>query len=192
MQSILRHLQLASSVVLLTYLSLHLENHALGIWSLDLAARGTVLLYGSAGLHFALALRTVYDRRHQWTLQLAEWVRLWAGLSLPVLLIRRAVAAHLAASLYGFEPDYKKIVVSLTTSGTQGLQLARLAPGCVHNRLVLWIRFRHYPFVRLAKPALIPALVILPSLSAAGFVQMARAVLAANAMLPPTFCVSSC
>ncbi|WP_408257506.1 hypothetical protein [Paraburkholderia xenovorans] len=92
MQSILRHLQLASSVVPLTYLSLHLENHTLGIWSLDLAARCTVLLYGSAGLNFALALRKVYERRNHWTLPLAEWIRLWAGLSLPVLLTRRAVA----------------------------------------------------------------------------------------------------
>lgn len=99
MQSILRHLQLASSVVRLTYLSLRLENHALGIWSLDLAARGTVLLYGSAGLHFALALHTVYERRHHWTLPLAERIRPWAGLSLPVLIIRRAVATHGDAAL---------------------------------------------------------------------------------------------
>jgi adenylate cyclase len=63
MQPISRHLQLASGVVLLTYLFLHLVNHALGIWSLDLAGRGlmlairlwhsapgTILLYGSAAL----------------------------------------------------------------------------------------------------------------------------------------------
>ena len=40
MQSVLRRLQLGSGIVLLTYLFLHLINHALAIWSLDLAGRG--------------------------------------------------------------------------------------------------------------------------------------------------------
>jgi adenylate cyclase len=186
-------LQLAAGVVLMTYLSLCLVDQALGVWSLDLSGRsltlvirlwhsapGTVLLYGSAGLHFALALRTVYERRH-WTLPLAEWIRLWAGLSLPVLLVRHAVATRLAASLYGFEPDCTKIVVTLITSGPQGLQLSLPAPRWVHGCLGLWIRFRHYPFVRRAVSALIAVLVILPSLSAAGYIQITRAVLAANA-----------
>lgn len=149
---------------------------AIRLWH---SAAGTVLLYGSAGLHFALALRTVHERRH-WTLPLNEWIRLRGGLA--ALLVRHAVATRLAASLYGFEPDYTKIVVSLITSGTQGLQLALLAPGWVHGCLVLWIRFRHYPFVHRAKPAVIAVLVTLPSLSAAGFVQMTRAALTANAL----------
>lgn len=39
-QLILRRLQLGSGVVPLIYLFFHLVNHALGIWSLDLAGRG--------------------------------------------------------------------------------------------------------------------------------------------------------
>ncbi|WP_158939888.1 hypothetical protein [Burkholderia sp. S171] len=196
MQPISRHLQLASGVVLLTYLFLHLVNHALGIWSLDLAGRGlilaiklwhstpgTILLYGSAALHFSLALRTLYGRRH-WVLPVTEWIRLWAGLSLPLLLIRHAVGTRLAASLYGFEPDYEKIVIALISSGTQGLQLALLAPGWVHGCLGLWLRFRHYEFMRRCKPALIALLIGLPLLSAAGFMHMTRIVEAANAPLP--------
>jgi adenylate cyclase len=196
MQPISRHLQLASGVVLLTYLFLHLVNHALGIWSLDLAGRGlmlairlwhstpgTILLYGSAALHFSLALRTLYGRRH-WVLPAAEWIRLWAGLSLPLLLIRHAVGTRLAASLYGFEPDYEKIVISLISSGTQGLQLALLAPGWVHGCLGLWLRFRHHDFMRRSKPALLALLICLPLLSAAGFMHMTRTVEAASARLP--------
>ena len=81
-----RHLRLASGLVLLSYVSLHMINHALGIWSIALAERGliwsialwqslpgTVLLYGAAGVHFALACRTVYTRRH-WDLPIIEWV----------------------------------------------------------------------------------------------------------------------
>src|SRR5579871_2897901 len=176
MQAVLRRLQLGSGVVLLVYLFLHLLNHALGIWSLELAGRGLVLalrlwrsipgtiaLYGAATLHFALAVRTIYGRRH-WTLPIAEWVRLWAGLSLPLLLIRHAVTTRLASSLYGFEPDYERVVILLLTSGTQGLQLALLAPGWIHGCLGLWFRLRHFPLALRMKPALLALVVVLPLL----------------------------
>jgi adenylate cyclase len=195
-QVVLRRLQLVSGVTLLIYLFLHLINHALGIWSLDLAGRGlmlalwlwrswlgTILLYGAAALHFSLALHTIYGRRH-WTLSATEWVRLWAGLSLPLLLIRHAVATRLAGSLYGFEPNYERIVVLLITSGTQGLQLALLAPGWLHGCLGLWLRLRHYPRVHRAKPALLAVLVGMPLLSAAGFLRMKQAVVSMHVSLP--------
>ncbi|MFM0637745.1 hypothetical protein PQQ63_13685 [Paraburkholderia metrosideri] len=196
LQTILRRLQLGSGVVLLVYLFLHLVNHALGIWSLDLAGRGltfalwiwhsvpgTILLYGSALLHFALAVRTIYGRRH-WSLPPAEWIRLWAGLSLPLLLIRHAVATRLAASLYGFEPNYERIVIALIASGTQGLQLALLAPGWIHGCLGVWFRLRHYPAMQRARPALLALLIVLPLLSAVGFLRMKQAVVAMHAVLP--------
>jgi adenylate cyclase len=195
MQPILRRLQLGSGVVLLTYISLHLINHALGIWSLDLAERGlalamriwrslpgTILLYGAAGLHFSLALRTIYRRQH-WALSATEWVRLWAGLSLPLLLIRHAVGTRVAASFYGFDANYGRVVIALIMSGTQGLQIALLAPGWVHGCLGVWLRLRHHAAVRRAKPVLVALLAGLPLLSAAGFVRMTRAVVAASGSL---------
>jgi adenylate cyclase len=195
LQAVLRRLQLGSGVVLLVYLFLHLVNHALGTWSLELAGRGLVLalwlwrsvpgtlaLYGAAALHFALAMHTIYGRRH-WSLPLAEWVRLWAGLSLPLLLIRHAVTTRLASSLYGFEPDYERVVILLQTSGTQGLQLALLAPGWVHGCLGLWFRLRHFPLARRMKPVLLAWVVLLPLLSAAGFIRMMRAVEAKSVVL---------
>ena len=196
-QSILRRLQLGSGLVMLTYLFLHLINHALGIWSIDLAGRGLVLalrlwrsvpgtvsLYGAASVHFALALHTTYERRH-WALPRAEWIRLWAGLSLPLLLIRHAVSTRLASTLYGFEPDYERVIVVLLTSGTQGLQLALLAPGWIHGCLGLWFRLRHYSWARRLKPALLALFVQLPLLSAAGFIRMLRFVEGKSRVLPP-------
>jgi adenylate cyclase len=193
----MRRLQLGSGVVMLIYVFLHLVNHARGIWSLDLAGQGlmlamrlwhstpgTILLYGSAALHFALALHTIYPRRY-WALAPAEWLRLWAGLCLPLLLIRRAVGTRIAASLYGFEANYERIVISLITSGTQGLQLALLAPGWIRGCLGLWFRIRHYAMVRRAKPALFALPVLLPRLSAAGFVRMMRAVVEMHAIPAP-------
>lgn len=193
----LQRLQLCSGVVLWLYISIHLVNHALGIGSLEIAERGltlairlwhslpgTILLYGAAGLHFALALRTIYSRQH-WALPPTEWLRLWAGLSLPVLLIRHAVGTRVAASFYGFEPNYERVIVSLLVSGTQGLQLALLAPGWVHGCLGLWLHLRRYAPLRRAKLALLAILVLLPVLSAAGFVQMARAIVPGNTVLAP-------
>ncbi|MBB5504501.1 adenylate cyclase [Paraburkholderia sp. JPY681] len=195
MQTALRRLQLGSGVVLLVYLFLHLLNHALGIWSLELAGRGldlalrlwrsapgTIALYGAAALHFALAMRTIYARRH-WALPPAEWVRLWAGLSLPLLLIRHAVTTRLASMLYGFEPDYERIVIQLLTTGTQGLQLALLAPGWIHGCLGLWFRLRQMPWALRMKPMLLTWVILLPLLSAAGFVRMMRAVEAKRPIL---------
>lgn len=59
-----RRLQLGSGILLWIYISVHLINHALGVWSIDIAERGltlaiglwqslpgTILLYGAAGLH---------------------------------------------------------------------------------------------------------------------------------------------
>jgi adenylate cyclase len=166
------------------------------LWSLALAERGlglaialwhsvpgTIALYGAALLHFTLAMRTVYERR-LWSMQPTEWVRLWAGFSLPLLLIRHAVATRLATSLYGFEPSYEGIVVALIAGGTQGLQLALLAPGWVHGCLGLWLRLRHRAAVRRLKPVLLAVFVLLPLLSAAGFLAMARSVRLAHAALP--------
>jgi adenylate cyclase len=188
LQAVPRRLQFGSGLVMLTYLFLHLTNHALGLWSLELAGRGlvvalrlwrstpgTIALYGAASLHFSLALHTIYRRRH-WELPAAEWIRLWAGLSLPLLLIRHAVTTRLASTLYGFEPNYEQVVGMLLTSGTQGLQLALLAPGWVHGCLGLWFRLRHYPLAQRMKLGLLAAAGLLPLLSAGGFIRMMRAV----------------
>ncbi len=183
-----RHLRLASGIVLLSYVSLHMINHALGIWSIALAERGltwaialwqslpgTVLLYGAAGVHLALACRTVYTRRH-WDLPIIEWVRLWAGFSLPLLLIGHVVTTRLAATLYHAEPNYHLVVTTLVRSGAQGWQLALLAPGWLHGCLGLWLSLQRFAPMRRAKPFLIGIVVLVPLLSAFGFLRMERAV----------------
>jgi hypothetical protein len=71
-----RSLRLASGLVLFTYITAHLVNHALGLVSLKTAEAGlefavevwgswpgTVLLYGAFAIHFVLALWPVYERR---------------------------------------------------------------------------------------------------------------------------------
>src|SRR5580693_897739 len=92
-------LRLLSGTVLLTYIALHLANHALGLISLDAAEAGlavavivwhsmpmTIVLYSAAATHVMLAIFAVYERR---TLKLppVELLRIALGLWLPVMLI---------------------------------------------------------------------------------------------------------
>jgi adenylate cyclase len=183
-----RRLRLGSGLILLTYITLHLVNHALGLWSLDLAERGltvsvrlwrslpgSILLYGAALLHFALACRTIYLRPH-WALPVTEWVRLWAGLSLPVLLIRHFVGTRLAATLFDATATYAHVVANLIATGTQGWQFALLAPGWLHGCLGLWIGLRRHNWIRRLKPVLIGLVALPPILSALGFAAMTRTV----------------
>jgi adenylate cyclase len=197
----IHQLRLASGLVLFAYIALHLTNHALGVISLDLAERGlglavliwqsrpgTVLLYGAAAVHFGLALRTVFLRRH-WNLPLIETIRLASGFSLPLLLIGHVVTTRVTASFYDVPVSYGRIVALLVASGSQGWQLALLAPGWLHGSLGLWITLRRRPWAQRLKPVLSALVLGLPLLAALGFLRMTREVdispAAMAARLPP-------
>lgn len=179
-----RPLRLASGLVMLVYLTLHLVSHALGLVSLAAAEAmleftvrlwhglvGTALLYGAFALHFALALRTIFQRRH-WKLPAIEWVRLWSGFGLPLLLIGHAVSTRVAASVYGLEPTYHRVIDGLVRAGSEGWQIALLAPGWLHGCLGLWLTLRHRPAIRRLWPLGLVLLIAVPVLSAGGFLAM--------------------
>ena len=97
--SLRRNLRMASGLVLFTYITAHLLNHALGLISLNTAEEalgyaeeiwgslpGTVLLYGAAVVHFLLALWAIYERR-TFRLPPAELLRIALGFTLPLILI---------------------------------------------------------------------------------------------------------
>jgi adenylate cyclase len=180
-----RRLRLFSGLVLFTYITLHLINHALGIFSLALAESGlrlaltfwrvpviSFLLYGAAAVHFSLALWTIYSRR-EWHLPPLEILRLASGFSLPLILIGHVVTTRLADTLFDVRPSYASVIAHLQVTGREGLQLALLAPGWVHGCLGLWITLRRSPVMRRMKLPLIGCLVLLPSLAAIGFFRMA-------------------
>ncbi|MBN8939541.1 MAG: hypothetical protein J0H01_08630 [Rhizobiales bacterium] len=187
-EAAIRRLRFASGLVLFAYISLHLINHALGVISLDLAERGlglavvvwhsrpgTVLLYGAAAVHFGLALRTVFLRRH-WRLPLIEIVRLASGFSLPLLLIGHVVTTRVAAVFFEIPPSYARIVTLLVASGSQGWQLALLAPGWLHGCLGLWISLRRFAWAQRWRPVLVALVIAMPLVAALGFLRMANEV----------------
>ena len=193
----LRRWRLSSGLAMFVYIATHMANHALGIWSIDHAETalemataawrslpGTLLLYGAAAVHFALALVTIYERRH-WKLPAIEWVRLWAGFSLPWLLIGHVYSTRVSDEWFAAVANYQNIVGSLARGGLQGWQIALLAPGWVHGCLGLWITLRRFDVMQRLKPALVAIMIGLPVASAAGFGAMTRATLTAPAPSKP-------
>ena len=181
-----RNLRLASGLVLFAYVTVHLVNHALGLVSLDAAEAvlllavavwhswlGTILLYGAAAVHFLLALWAVYERR-TFRLPPGELLRIALGFALPILLIGHVAATRLAYELYGLSPEYARVVANLWASDSQGRQLGLLAPGWLHGCMGLHYAFNHRPFYQRARFALFGAALLLPVLSALGFVAMGR------------------
>lgn len=181
-----RDLRFASGIVLFTYLTGHLINHALGLVSLNAAEvgldyatafwqspAGTFLLYGGALTHMGLALHAVYERR---TLRMPfrDLFRIVLGLNLPVLLIAHAASTRLAMEVYGYNPFYNDVVRDLWLAGSQGKQFAILAPGWIHGCLGLHAAFGRRKWWRAAMPVLFGIFLVLPILSALGFVEMHR------------------
>ncbi len=109
----LREVRLASGLVLGAFLLTHFGNHALGLISVEAMERarewfkrlwrnplGTILLYGSLLLHFALALEALY-RRHTLRMPLQEAAQLALGLSIPYLVIPHVVGTRIELLLTG-------------------------------------------------------------------------------------------
>jgi adenylate cyclase len=199
----LRRLRLVTGVVLFAYILSHLLNHALGLVGLSTAERalaiakavwystlGTSLLYGAAACHVLLALRTIYLRKH-WRLPLIEYVRLSAGFSLPLLLIGHVVTTRVAFSLYGTNAQYSSVVATLISSGSEGWQLALLAPGWLHGCLGLWISFARFRPSRGSTWAFFLFVALVPCLAAAGFFSMRSELLAQQTAVSADAVVSS-
>ena len=181
-----RDLRLASGLILFVYIAAHLVNHALGLVSIAIAERGlhiavavwqsplgTLLLYGAAGTHIALAFLALYERR---TLRMPtlELLRIALGLIIPTLLIAHAVGTRLAFEIYGRPPDYAHVVWMLWHSGREGRQIALLVPGWVHGCLGLNFAFgRRAWYARLRLP-LFGAALLLPVLAVTGFLAMVQ------------------
>jgi adenylate cyclase len=192
-----RDLRFVSGLVLFTYLTTHMFNHSLGLVSLNAAERGldvatwvwqspagTLLLYGAALTHIALALHSIYQRR---TLRMpfGDLFRIVLGLNLPILLIAHAASTRLASEFYNYTPYYADVVRDIWAAGSQWRQFAILAPGWVHGCLGLQAALGRRGWWRAALPVLFGVFLVLPILSALGFVEMQRELTRFGTLAPP-------
>ncbi|HEX4885882.1 MAG TPA: adenylate/guanylate cyclase domain-containing protein [Casimicrobiaceae bacterium] len=180
-----RNLRLASGLVLLAYAGTHLVNHALGLYSIDAAEAmlqgavmvwfslpGTVLLYGAATLHVALAFVALYERRTL-RMPLLEASRYALGFAIPWLVIPHVFGARVAASL-GASPAYERIVWQIVQNDAEWRQVLLIAVVWGHGMIgvTLWLRHRAW-FARWSHVLLVAACLV-PVLGLLGFLSMAR------------------
>src|SRR6195256_6966357 len=108
-----RPLRLVSGLILFAYATMHLVNHAFGIFSIAaMSAAGLVLLdpwqtlpgltllYTSFFAHGLLGLYALYRRRHL-RMPASEAWQLALGLTIPLLLIPHAAGGPFGTSIFG-------------------------------------------------------------------------------------------
>lgn len=178
----MRRLRLITGLVIAAFVVGHFLNHALGVVSVEamngmrtgLAAwwrslPGTILLYGSLGTHFALALASLYQRT---TLRMPAWEagQLLLGLAVPPLLIGHIVGTRLTWELLGHYIDYERVVGLLwSDSAAAARQALLLVIAWTHLcfGVHFWLRIKAwYPT---AQPILFAAALLIPAIALAGF-----------------------
>jgi adenylate cyclase len=118
-----RRVRLVAGLVLFTYVTTHLLNHALGLISLTTTEAGqvwflrlwrnplgTTALYGALITHALLALWFLYERR---TLRMPLWQATQAalGLCIPPLLLSHVMGTRMAYTLFGTDSSYTRVLL---------------------------------------------------------------------------------
>lgn len=184
----LQRLRLGSGLVMLTFVTMHLLNHATLLVSLGAAERmldgisvlwrnpvGTALLYGALVTHFVLVLRSLYLRRTL-LMPLREMVQILFGLLIPLLIIEHVVPARLSQPLYGIGVDYRSVIRSLWVvnplSGYRQMFALVIiwAHACIG--VYFWLRFRSW--YRFVSSYLLAAAILVPILALLGFIDTGR------------------
>lgn len=184
----IQQLRLTTGCILFTYLTTHLLNHALGLLSLAAmeAGRqwflvlwrnpvGTAVLYTALGVHFLLALWSLY-RRQRLRMSLGEALQVLMGLSIPLLLATHVVGTRLAHQWFAVEDSYTYVVLALwrfrpDIGLTQALVvLLAWTHGCIG--MYFWLRLK--PWYDRAVAVLFSLALLLPVLALLGFVTAGR------------------
>ena len=191
-----RQVRLATGLVLFAYVTTHLLNHAcglLGVAAMEAGRKlfisvwrsplGALALYLSLGVHLALALWSLYQRR-QLRLPMWEAAQLIFGLAIPTILITHAMGTHLASHLYGVIDSYTRMLLVYWMRPEMGIRQVLLlliawTHGCIG--LHFWLRIR--PWYPRAAPVFGALALLVPLLALLGFLEAMREIneLAANA-----------
>ena len=186
----LRRVRLATGLVLFSYVTIHLGNHALGNASFDtmedvldflsyiwLDRSVTLILYGSLLTHLGLGLWALYSRRWH-SVRPPEVVQLVLGLTIPAILFQHIEVTRLSHEIYGTWRGYGQELYALWfLSPIKGkLQLTLLIIAWVHGCIGLhyWLRLR--PVYERLRPILFSIAVLLPALAMLGYLQGSRMV----------------
>jgi adenylate cyclase len=183
-----RRVRLASGLVLFTYVTTHLANHALGLVSLDAmeAGRpwflgvwrsplGSLLLYGSLVTHVALGFWALYQRR---TLRMPAWeaAQLILGLAIPPLLVSHIVGTRITWQVFGVEDAYSRVALALWALAPElgRRQIVIVVLAWLHVMIGLHAIVKLRAWYPRAAPWLLAFALMVPVLGILGFVNGGR------------------
>ncbi|MFD2206675.1 adenylate/guanylate cyclase domain-containing protein [Kiloniella antarctica] len=178
-----RKIRLYGGLVLFLYILTHLLNHVLGLHSIAMmdegrkifvlvwrSALGTSVLYFALISHMMLSLWGVYQRQHL-HMRFWELAQLLSGLTIPLLLVLHILGTRFAHEVFGVEDNYLYVLYSLVVWNIDNAyrQVILLAFGWVHGCVGLhyWLRYKA-GYDRI-KPWALTLVVVIPTLSLAGF-----------------------
>lgn len=188
-----RRTRILTGLVMFTFLSMHLANHAAILVSLETAERarrwfsfvwgnpvGTVLFYGSVLVHVILALRSLYMRR---TLRMppGEAAQFIVGLAIPLMIMEHAAGIFIPRILYNVHIGYESVIRNLwINSPLSGLrQSLAVILIWLHGCLGLYFFMRYRSWYPRIAPYLLALAVLLPVLALLGFADGGRTLEAA-------------
>jgi adenylate cyclase len=189
----IRRLRLASGLVILAYVTMHLANHAAGLVSLAAMERVLfwvgglwsslpmqLLLYGSFLVHYLLALFALWERRTL-RLQASELLQFVLGFAIPLLLLRHVVGTRLAGDLFGTDTRHYTYLLWIffvhePIDGVEQMLVLVIAWAHAMLGLHFWLKVRPW-YARVQSPALVFA-VLFPILSLLGVIEAGRHVAA--------------
>jgi adenylate cyclase len=185
-------LRLGSALILLAFVICHLVSHITLLISFTLADRtltllmapwrtdiGTGILLVAAGVHYANALWSIYERRY---LRLSgwEWWQLGLGLCIPPLLLVHVLGTRVAEELLGVNSSYNEILL-LHWVGSEPRYLwthfAAVAAVWAHASIGIHFWLRTKSWYPRARPILGILAILIPTLALAGYVAAGNTVL---------------
>ncbi|MCH8197539.1 MAG: adenylate/guanylate cyclase domain-containing protein [Proteobacteria bacterium] len=181
-----------TGLVLFAYVATHLINHALGLislpamgigrsWFLALWRQpvGTVALYGSLTIHFALGLGALYARRG-WRMPVSEAAQIVLGLAIVPLLAEHVLGTRILFELFDVKDTYTYVVLVLWHLAPEkgAVQAATLIIVWFHGCLGLYQWLRLKPHFSRFLPLYAVVAVLIPVLALLGFVTAGREIAA--------------
>jgi adenylate cyclase len=187
----IRRLRLTTGLILLTYVTTHLLNHALGLISLKAMGEGrawfvgfwrfplcTAALYLALLTHFLLALWAIYQRRRLFAMSPPEAMQLLLGLCVIPLLTEHAIGTRLANAQFGVADNYIYVLLSIwyqhpvEAIEQTAAVIAAWAHGCIG--LYFWSRIK--PWFQTWQPYFFAIALLIPVLGLLGFLEGGMAV----------------
>ncbi len=183
-----RRVRLCSGLILFSFVSMHLLNHALGLVSLQAMESGrwifiaiwrnplgSVLLLGALVVHLLLAFWSIYLRRH---LRMPLWqaLQLGMGLAIPTILANHLVFTRGAWTAYDYQDSYTMLVLLYWQLRPDlglwqsVLLLIAWSHGCIGVHY--WLRMQRW-YGRVSM-LLYTAAILLPVMALLGFAQAGR------------------